>query len=69
MTPVLVTAAIATVWLIGIFFAWAFVHGAQKLRREEAAHLISQDPNRLATEDNTASVVSIAPAVLLGEAA
>lgn len=30
---------IAVLWLVGMFGAWAFVHGAQKLRRQEAAAL------------------------------
>jgi hypothetical protein len=46
---IIVTVAVA--WLAGMFIAWALVHGAQILRREEAAHIASEAvaPEELAT--------------------
>lgn len=37
MNPIFVTITWVAAWFIAAFFAWAFVHGAQILRRQEAA--------------------------------
>lgn len=39
MTPTLTIIVGSAAWLTGMVFAWAFVHGAQILRREEAAQM------------------------------
>lgn len=39
MNPLIVVSAAAAAWLAGMFIAWALVHGAQILRREEAAQM------------------------------
>ncbi|WP_422759115.1 hypothetical protein [Paenarthrobacter sp. C1] len=39
MNPILVTITCVAAWLIAVFFALAFVHGAQILRRQEVAAL------------------------------
>lgn len=38
-TTVIIILLISAAWLVGMFLAWALVHGAQLLRREEAAHM------------------------------
>lgn len=55
MNPAVVIALISAAWLAGMFVAWAFVHGAQILRREESAAMYA------AGGSGTASVPSIAP--------
>lgn len=40
MNPIIFT--IGAIWLAGMFFAWALVHGAEKLRRQhEAAPVVT----------------------------
>ncbi|QOT19649.1 hypothetical protein [Paenarthrobacter sp. YJN-5] len=39
MNPPLVSIFCGAAWLIAAFFAWAFVHGAQILRRQEVADI------------------------------
>lgn len=56
MNPLL-PATIVLSWLIALFFAWAFVHGAQLLRRQEVAGLIAAEQER----EQAATVTSIAP--------
>ncbi|MET4143976.1 hypothetical protein [Arthrobacter sp. UYCo732] len=59
MNPMLTTAAIIGGWLVAAFCAWAFVHGAQILRRQEAAGLIAAQQER--NHEQPAPVTSIAP--------
>lgn len=54
-----VTATIIAAWLVALFFAWAFVHGAQILRRREIAGLVAAEQERAL--DEPAAVTSIAP--------
>ncbi|ACL42325.1 hypothetical protein Achl_4374 (plasmid) [Pseudarthrobacter chlorophenolicus A6] len=58
MNPLL-PATIIVAWLIGLYIAWAFVHGAQILRRQEVAGLIAAEQE--ASVDETAPVAFIAP--------
>ena len=41
MEPTFWIIAGIVVWLFGIFFAWALVHGAEKLRRQHEAPMIA----------------------------
>lgn len=46
LDPSIVVLAVAILWLAGIILAWAFVHGAQKLRRQQtsASEIAAQPP-------------------------
>lgn len=63
MNP-LILASIITAWLIVTLFAWALVHGAQILRRQEAADLITAAQERELDEalaDSPAEEVTAMP--------
>lgn len=47
MNPMVFTVTVVAAWLTGMFFAWAFVHGAQILRREEAASTAVANQSRV----------------------
>jgi uncharacterized membrane protein len=57
VNPLIVVAAAAVAWLAGMFIAWALVHGAQILRREEAAQMASEAVER----EELATIQPIAP--------
>ena len=61
MTPTLTIIISAAAWLTGMFFAWAFVHGAQILRRQEVAAIMSRDPATAGHDTAQSAVTSIAP--------
>jgi hypothetical protein len=61
MTPILTIIAGSSAWLTVMAFAWSFVHGAQKLRRQEVAAMMSRDPDTAGHDSGQAAVTSKAP--------
>jgi hypothetical protein len=61
MTPILTIIIGFAAWLTGMAFAWAFVHGAQKLRRQEVAAMMSRGPDKAGHDSGQSAVSSITP--------
>lgn len=62
MNPIFALVTFIVAWLVAIFFAWAFVHGAQILRRQEMAGLITAEQEKSQEQESrTATVTVISP--------
>jgi hypothetical protein len=60
MNPIIAFVTFIVAWLIAIFFAWALVHGAQLLRRQEVAVLIAAEQQKSQEQESrTATVTAI----------
>lgn len=60
LLPVTITVA----WLLTVLFAWAFIHGAQILRRQEVAGVISAAQTHEAEQEEPAAAIDPEPARL-----
>ncbi|MBG0738722.1 hypothetical protein IV500_04725 [Paeniglutamicibacter antarcticus] len=67
MTTFLIVISVLIAWLVGAFFVWALIHGAQILRRQEVAALIAAEQEHAGRDEadsadaTDATVISIIP--------
>jgi UPF0716 family protein affecting phage T7 exclusion len=62
MTPLFSLITFGVAWLLAMVFAWAIVHGAQILRRQEVAGLIAAEQEKSQEQQSrTATVTVISP--------